>query len=476
MKRTLSRITLAVVGLLALAATASAEVPTLMNYQGRLTDPGGTPVANGSYEVTFRIYDEISVEHWSEVHNITTNAGLFSVQLGSNGSPLNNYEFNHAECWLGIQITGEAEMSPRQRLVTVPFAQRIATLDGADGGTVNSDLVVKNSIHLGMGSSLGDGRVYVYQAGTATPVLKATSLNDQGGHLQIIDENNSLLAELSPDLNNEGAYFYVKGGTTNEYFMVDGNDNGTGDPLVSIVGSGSSTVIQTNFSGDASVQLPTDAIHSDEMLNEPGIASEQTTAQTTLNSSAMSSLQTVTITTPADGYVLVQGKCYMKTFGTSDPNYCSFQIDKTAGGGNVFPYVTRAGNRAEPTGGDNYYPIFTSRVYQESAGTHTYIFEARKDQAVGSATVYNTIVTAMYFPTSYGPVMAMSADPGELPGATPVEVQVGEEPEDYETMYELDLRVLELKAARLRAEALKAERDLMAARIQSTGGSTGTDQ
>lgn len=468
MKNSLSRIALAVLGLLALAATAATEVPTLMNYQGRLTDAGGTPVANDLYEVTFRIYNESSVENWSEVHKFTTNAGLFSVVLGSNGSPLNFWEFDHAECWLGIQITGDPEMSPRQRLVSVPYAMLVSTLDGADGGTVNGDLVVKNNIHLGTGPL--DGRVYVYQGGTATPVLKATSANGQGGNLQIINENNAIIAELGPDMDNEGAYLYLEGGTTNEYFVVDGNYNGGGDPVVSIVGSVSSTVIMTNTSGDASVQLPANAIHSYEMINEPGIASEHTTAQTTLNSSAMSTLQTVTITIPADGYIQVQGKCYMKTYGTSESNYCSFQIDQTAGGGNVFPYVTRAGNRAEPTGGDNYYPIFTSRVYQESAGTHTYIFEGRKDQLAGSAIVYHTIVTAMYFPTSYGPVMAMSADASDLPGSTPVRVQIGEEPEDYGTMYEIDLRVLEQKAARLRAEALKAERDLMAARRQATGG------
>ncbi len=36
--------------------TANAAVPHLINYQGRLTDSSGNPL-NGSYNLTFRIYD-----------------------------------------------------------------------------------------------------------------------------------------------------------------------------------------------------------------------------------------------------------------------------------------------------------------------------------------------------------------------------------------------------------------------------------
>jgi len=40
-----------------LTDSASAEVPQLLNYQGRLTDPDGKPV-NGSKEMVFEFYDE----------------------------------------------------------------------------------------------------------------------------------------------------------------------------------------------------------------------------------------------------------------------------------------------------------------------------------------------------------------------------------------------------------------------------------
>jgi hypothetical protein len=127
------------------AATVNlAEVPTLINYQGLLTDNFGNPVANGTHEVTFRIYDEVSTQRWSEVHNVITTGGLFSVQLGSNGSPLEAGTFDYAECWLGITISGSAELSPRTRIVSVPYALRPATVDGATGGKVTGPVDIES--------------------------------------------------------------------------------------------------------------------------------------------------------------------------------------------------------------------------------------------------------------------------------------------------------------------------------------------
>jgi hypothetical protein len=42
---------------LSLLSAIQADVPQLINYQGRLTDGSGVPVADGTYEVIFTIYD-----------------------------------------------------------------------------------------------------------------------------------------------------------------------------------------------------------------------------------------------------------------------------------------------------------------------------------------------------------------------------------------------------------------------------------
>ena len=43
---------------LALASFTTADVPQMINYQGRLTDTEGKPVPDSNYVVTFRIYED----------------------------------------------------------------------------------------------------------------------------------------------------------------------------------------------------------------------------------------------------------------------------------------------------------------------------------------------------------------------------------------------------------------------------------
>jgi hypothetical protein len=145
-KHTLSLFTLALMVLVGLAVAGLAEVPNMINYQGILTDAGGDPVADDTYELTFKIYDQTPTERWSEVHTVTTVDGLFSVMLGSNGSPLTEDIFDYAECWLGITITGEGELTPRTQLIATPYAFRISTVDGASGGVISGEVTILDNL------------------------------------------------------------------------------------------------------------------------------------------------------------------------------------------------------------------------------------------------------------------------------------------------------------------------------------------
>ncbi|MEJ2703618.1 MAG: hypothetical protein P8Z79_14365 [Sedimentisphaerales bacterium] len=115
-----------------LAGPIGAEVPGSMNYQGYLTNDAGNPVADSLYNVTFKIYDETNTKLWEESHQIATSGGLFSVQLGSNGSPLNADVFNHSECWLGITVGTDPEISPRTQLNTVPYSFKAGNVQSED--------------------------------------------------------------------------------------------------------------------------------------------------------------------------------------------------------------------------------------------------------------------------------------------------------------------------------------------------------
>jgi hypothetical protein len=87
MKRATYLSTLALV--VVLATRAAADVPMLLNYQGRLTDPSGNP-KNGTFTMQFAVYDAEtggnqlpSGTPWSETQSVTVTNGVFNVLLGS---------------------------------------------------------------------------------------------------------------------------------------------------------------------------------------------------------------------------------------------------------------------------------------------------------------------------------------------------------------------------------------------------------
>lgn len=99
-----------------------AQPPYTMNYQGYLTDSSGSPL-NGTYEMTFRLYDDLSLgslEWGPETHaNVPVNNGIFQVALGVL-VPLNPNDFDEA-LFLAVAVGG-TDVTPRQPLRSVPYA------------------------------------------------------------------------------------------------------------------------------------------------------------------------------------------------------------------------------------------------------------------------------------------------------------------------------------------------------------------
>ena len=67
---------------------AATTVPTTLNFQGRLTDTTGSPVADGLYNMQFRLFtvDTGGSSVWDETRETTTRVqvtnGLFATKLG----------------------------------------------------------------------------------------------------------------------------------------------------------------------------------------------------------------------------------------------------------------------------------------------------------------------------------------------------------------------------------------------------------
>lgn len=139
-------------------AQAVQTVPYKMNFQGRLTDITGTPKADGTYNIRFRIYNAANTAVWTEDHLVSASAGvalvngLFTVQLGS-VTPLDPALFNTAtanqngmtlEVELPTPATAtntspswtEGAMTPRSPIATSAYAFNSDTLDGLDSSVL----------------------------------------------------------------------------------------------------------------------------------------------------------------------------------------------------------------------------------------------------------------------------------------------------------------------------------------------------
>ena len=110
-----------------LAGTAMAAQPGAAVIEGRLSTPGGGPVADGSYVMVLAAYAtaDAEVPLYEEIHTgVAVQAGLFSVVFGSKKKPVDPVLFvNGAAQWLGVSVAGEPEL-PRSHLEPVPYAWR----------------------------------------------------------------------------------------------------------------------------------------------------------------------------------------------------------------------------------------------------------------------------------------------------------------------------------------------------------------
>jgi len=152
-----------------------ADVPSLMNYQGRLTDAGGAPV-QGTKSMMFEFRDAPAAGNllggFSETQSVAVAKGLFNVLIGSatpGGVPQSIFEGSHV--YLSVKVEGE-ELTPRQRIATVGYAFRAANADALEarvaaleallaGASRNGNDITLSGVnlHINNGTGSTDGAV-----------------------------------------------------------------------------------------------------------------------------------------------------------------------------------------------------------------------------------------------------------------------------------------------------------------------------
>ena len=131
---------------------AQAEVPKLINYQGKLTTPQGAPV-DTTVPMQFSIYSDSTGGDslWSETQpSVKVDKGIFNVLLGS-VTEIPESVFTGAIRYLGVKVGDDPEMTPRRQIVSVSYAYKANSSNQAD-----------NADKLG-GKPSGDFFRFIYQ-------------------------------------------------------------------------------------------------------------------------------------------------------------------------------------------------------------------------------------------------------------------------------------------------------------------------
>ena len=130
------------------ATLMSADIPRRISYQGYLTSTGGAPVTDGTYQLSFTLYDSGNggSSIWSETHgSVPVESGAFHAILGSVNPidlPFDKTYYLEVTILSGPGIGSAETISPRSELTSSPYAIRsdsaqYAMPAGAAGGDLS---------------------------------------------------------------------------------------------------------------------------------------------------------------------------------------------------------------------------------------------------------------------------------------------------------------------------------------------------
>jgi len=166
---------------------ATSSVSSVIPIQGQLTDSGGSPI-DGSRVITFSLYSSFygitpvcQDDDFVDVDN-----GLFNAEMDNCTST----DINGKALYLGIQVEGDAEMSPREAIYPVPYAYSLRPGAIISGTTSVAILHIENHHASGRG-------------------LRSYAMSETGTNFGVVG------ASRSPD--GYGGYFYNNGGGTALY-------------------------------------------------------------------------------------------------------------------------------------------------------------------------------------------------------------------------------------------------------------------
>jgi hypothetical protein len=228
------RMLLVLATLLVTAATSFAQ-STAFTYQGRLTDQGAP--ANGTYDFKFKLFDEADAQQGADVEkaDVQVTNGVFTVQLNF-GSV-----FDGGQLYLEMAVRPGASagadpyttLTPRQELLSTPYAVTSANFTGNLGGDVTG--TQGNTVVASIG-----GQSASTIAGSAAAISSATSSNTP----------DTLVKRDASGNFNAGTITATLSGNATTATTASGVNAMAGDSVVTAINASSSSVNTSHVGGD----------------------------------------------------------------------------------------------------------------------------------------------------------------------------------------------------------------------------------
>lgn len=139
-----------------------AEIPALIKYQGRLID--GTNLVNRTVSMVMNLYDASTGGNllYADSNAVSVVDGIYNTHLGDNtiyGSLTN--ALANSQVYLELKIDG-ATLSPRERIVAVPYALRAGTVDDTTASLQDSSgFSITDTYTVGTGRTVRAGALVV---------------------------------------------------------------------------------------------------------------------------------------------------------------------------------------------------------------------------------------------------------------------------------------------------------------------------
>lgn len=270
---------------------ASPGINKQLSYQAILKTDAGVSVADGDFDMVFRIYTAASggTQVATSTHTaangnaVTVTDGIFSVLLGSGTGNALTLDFNEDTLYLGLTVGSDSEMTPRKRIAAAAYAFNADTVDGLD-----STSFVRSNATTSIAASSTDTLFTITQSGSGDILnlfdggIEVFTVLD-GGNVGIGTSTPSTALHVIGDITASGGLTFV-------------NATGTGNFQIA-------TLVAT---GDSSLQGVT-------FLNATGTGNLQAATLNIISQSTLASASSTNL--EASGYLVIGGN--LTASGTS---------------------------------------------------------------------------------------------------------------------------------------------------------------